>query len=118
MDYYKNYTFCEEGCVYIEYDYVNRKVHCQCVVKTEIDNKIDNIKFYGNMLLNNFFKLDRFSNVKILKCFKLVFSKIGQKKNFGSYTLIIIIIIFIVLMILFYINFKNEILRIFNIMGI
>ena len=115
MDYYKNYTFCEEGCVYIEYDYVNRKVHCQCVVKTEIDNKIDNIKFYGNMFLNNFFKLDRFSNVKILKCFKLVFSKIGQNKNFGSYTLIIIIIIFIVLMILFYINFKNEILRIFNI---
>ena len=96
MDYYKNDTFCEEGCVYIEYDYANRKV------------------YYGNMILNNFFKLESFSNVKILKCCKLVFSKIGQKKNFGSYTLIIIIIIFIVLMILFYINFKNEILRIFN----
>jgi hypothetical protein len=66
------------------------------------------------MILNNFFKFDRFSNVKILKCFKLVFSKIGQKKNFGSYILIIIIIIFIVLMILFYINFKKEIVRIFN----
>ena len=114
MDYYKNVTFCEEGCVYIEYDYANRKVHCQCGVKAEIDNNIDNIKYYGNMILNNFFKLDRFSNVKILKCFKLVFSKIGQNKNFGSYIFIIIIGIFIVLMILFYINFKNEIIRIFN----
>jgi len=114
MNYYKNTTFCEEGCAYIEYDYVNRKVHCQCDVKTEIDNNIDNIKFYGNMILNNFFKLDSFSNVKILKCFKLVFSKIGQNKNFGSYILIIIIMIFISLMILFYVNFKNEILRIFN----
>ena len=114
MKYYKNITFCEEGCSYIEYDYTNRKVHCQCGVKTEIDNNIDNIKFYGNMILNNFFKLDRFSNVKILKCFKLVFSKIGQNKNFGSYILIIIIMIFIALMILFYINFKNEIIRIFN----
>ena len=114
MDYYKNNTYCEEGCVYIAYDYANRKVHCQCYVKTEIDNNIGNIKFYGNLILNNFFKFDRFSNVKILKCFKLVFSKIGQKKNYGSYILIIIIIIFIVLMILFYINFKKEILRIFN----
>ena len=114
MDYYKNNTYCEEGCVYIEYDYDNRKVHCQCEVKTEIDNNIENIKFYGNMFLNNFFKFDSFSNVKILKCFKLVFSKIGQKNNFGSYTFIIIIMIFIVLMILFYINFKKEILRIFN----
>lgn len=114
INYYKNKTFCEEGCVYIEYDYTNRKVHCQCGVKTEIDNNIDNIKFYGNLILNNFFKLDRFSNVKILKCFKLVFSKIGQKTNFGSYIFIVIIIIFIVLMILFYLNFKNGILRMFN----
>jgi hypothetical protein len=113
MDYYKNNTYCEEGCVYIAYDYANRKVHCQCYVKTEIDNNIGNIKFYGNLILNNFFKFDRFSNVKILKCFKLVFSKIGQNKNFGSYILIIIIMIFIALMILFYINFKNEIIRIF-----
>jgi len=35
-NYYKNYEFCEEGCSYIEYDFIGEKVHCECLIKRSI----------------------------------------------------------------------------------
>ena len=102
LDYYINISFCEEGCTYKSYDYINKKVECECGVKEEIDNNIDNVKFYANLLYSNFFEIESFSNIKVLKCFKLVFSRLGETKNYGSYILILLVIIFIIIMILFY----------------
>jgi hypothetical protein len=114
MNYYQNKTFCEEGCTYKEYDYNQAKVKCECSIKTEFNKDIDNIKFYSNLLINTFFKIDHFSNIVVLKCYKLVFSKLGQDKNYGSCIFLFIIAVYIILMIFFYLNFKSEILRIFN----
>ena len=114
MNYYKNTTFCEEGCTYKEYDYKEGKVKCECFVKTDFDKDIDNIKFYSNLVLNTFFKIEQFSNIKVLKCYKLVFSKLGQEKNYGSCIFLFILAVYIILIIFFYLNFKSEVLRIFN----
>ena len=115
LDYYKNMTFCEEGCTYKSYNYTNKRVQCECNINNEINNNIDNIKFYGNFLLSSFYKIENFSNIKILKCFKLVFSKSGQIKNIGSYIFIVLILINIILLVLFCKDGKNQLLIIINI---
>ena len=114
LNYYQNITFCEEGCTYKEYDYAESKVKCECNIKTEFDKDILNVRFYSNLVLNTFFKIEHFSNIMVLKCYKLVFSKEGQDKNYGSCIFLFIIASYIILMIFFYVNFKSEVLRIFN----
>ena len=114
-DYFKNMAFCEEGCVYMHYDYLYGKVQCECLIKNNITENIDNIKFYGTLFFSNFLELENFSNIEVVKCFKLVFSKLGQIYNYGSYLFIILTFIFLILMILFYIKGKNQISDIMNI---
>ena len=114
-NYYQNLSLCEEGCTYKKYDYTYKKIQCECIIKTEMDENINDIEFYGNILVSSLMNIENYSNIKLLKCFKLVFSKLGQKNNIGSIIFIIIIIIFIVLMILFFIYFKKLIIRILNI---
>ena len=114
LDYYKNISFCEEGCTYKIYDYINRKVQCECKIKNDIDNNIDNIKFYCNLLLSNFFEIEKFSNIKVIKCFKLIFSKTGQIINIGSYIFIILILIYIILIFLYCKNGKKQFSSIIN----
>ena len=59
-------------------------------------------------------KIHHFSNIIVLKCYKLVFSKLGQEKNYGSCIFLFILSVYVILMIFFYLNFKSEVLRIFN----
>ena len=87
-DYYENISLCEGSCIYSKYDYITYRIKCECQVKNElkISNEIDEDNF-----LQKFVDLDDFSNIKVLKCFKLVFSKKGQTHNIGSYFYLIII---------------------------
>ena len=68
-DYYENISLCEGSCIYSKYDYIIHRVKCECPVKNElkISNEIDEYNF-----LHKFADLDNFSNIKVLKCFKLL----------------------------------------------
>ena len=114
IDYYKNKSFCEEGCTYIGYDCTYEKVQCECQIKNETYNNIDGIKFHGNFFISTFFSKENFSNMKVIKCFKLVFSLYGQKMNFGSYIFIVFSLIYIVLMFLFCKNGKKKFFEIID----
>ena len=115
-DYFKNLSFCEENCTYKQYNYIYEKVQCECIIKEdEIKSNINNIKFYGNLFFSSFLDIEKFSNIKVIKCFKLVFSKIGQTNNYGSYIFILFIFIFFILLALFYIYAKKQLFQIINI---
>jgi hypothetical protein len=110
-DYFEDISLCEDGCTYEGYDYTIQKAKCECNVKEEIEVKENqNIKkeFFSS------FSFDSFSNFKVLKCFKLVFSIIGQKNNKGSYIFIVVIFVCIILNILFHINQMRNIAKIFR----
>ena len=113
-DYFKNITFCEEACTYKSYDYANEKVQCVCVIKELMNEKINNIKFYGSLFFTTFLNLKDFSNIEVIACYKLVFSKLGQIRNYGSYLFIFFIFFFLICMIIFHINGKNQITKIIN----
>ena len=113
-DFYKNKSFCEEGCTYKNYDYTYEKVQCECQTKTELNNNINDVKFYSNSFSSAFFTLENFSNIKVIKCLKLVFSLLGQTMNIGSYIFIVFTLIYVILIILFCKDGKKKFLEIIN----
>ena len=110
-DYFEDISLCEDGCTYEGYDYTIQKAKCECNVKEEIEvkeNQNTKKEFFSS------FSFDSFSNFKVLKCFKLVFSIIGQKNNKGSYIFIVVIFLCIILNIIFHINQMRNIAKIFR----
>ena len=109
-DFYdSNITLCEDTCEYKEFYIISLKARCECDIKTEVKSNVQ-VKFAPNKVIENFYKIEKYTNIKAIACFKLVFSLKGQKNNYGSYTIIGIAIIFITLMIINFgtINTKIE----------
>ena len=112
--YNENIILCEDNCDYKNYNIVINKVQCEC----KIDQKIDQINGKSNFAIRtlpkDFFNKNYFSNLKVMKCYKLFFNIPEQVKNIGSYILFISIICFIILIILFYYNHKIKIFRLID----
>ena len=112
-----NMSLCENNCDYEGYDTINKKALCKCEVKMKF-SLISEIKNNKNQLLNNFIDLENSLNIKIMKCYFVLFSKIGLIKNIGSYIILSIILLNIILLIFFIIKgyklFKNKINHILN----
>ena len=103
-DYYISMDFCEENCEYVSFDYEHYRVNCSCSIKTSINNEA-NATFSTNSISSDsdFYNLYSNSNILVFKCFKLVFSKKGFSKNWGSYFALLIIIIQIILTIFYFV---------------
>jgi len=105
-DFYNpNITLCEESCEYQSFDVDTSKVNCECETKTEVNSDVSETSFNPNILIENFYSFEKYTNYKVLKCYELAFNSEKLKKNAGSYILIIISIIFIIIM---SINLKNQ----------
>jgi hypothetical protein len=74
---YENYSFCEENCTFIGYNYEENTVNCSCNVKEEVSE--DYSKFNINQFSKKVFSVFSDSNIKVIKCYKLVFNL--NKKN-------------------------------------
>ena len=106
-DFYENVSLCENDCDYKGYDLEKKRVQCECPVKEELIVEEGENK----NILENFFDGSNFSNIKLLKCFKLVFSAKGQKNNKGSIIFLCLIFSLIILGLIFAINQDKFIIR-------
>ena len=107
--YLPNISICEEECQYEELDLELLKAQCTCNVKTEI--KTDNqVKFKPNKIIEDFYKIEKYTNIKIGMCYKKVFNLNIFKKNYGNYIILIIGFIFIVLMGFNLINLRRKVM--------
>ena len=90
----KNMTLCESDCFYSSYNKILKKVECNCAVKYRIKNvyeiQIDKEKLIARLNIKNLI------NIKVLKCYKKLFTKNGFLYNIGSYIFLSIILIYIV----------------------
>ena len=77
------------------------QVKCSCDVK-ESSSFFENIKIDKAKLYENFIDIKNIANINILICFKVLFSKNGLIKNYGSYSLMIIMTIHFIIIIIFY----------------
>ena len=95
-----NMTLCEENCKLIEYNYDNKKAGCSCDVKTKISS-VENVKFDKKKLFDNFIKIKNFINIKVVKCYKKVFTMKNIKNNIGFFIIISIFILYFITLLIF-----------------
>jgi len=93
-------TQCDEGCSFKNVNLDQKQLQCQCPIKN--DFKISKLEFDKKDFINSFYKVRKYSNFKVVKCFKLIFSKKGQFMNYGSFFLTFIVILFLISQIIFH----------------
>ena len=98
-------TSCQKGCEYSKYNLEKKQLKCECDITPEINIEPEKEnKFSGKMLYKGFYDVLKYSNVKILKCYKLVFSYEGEKGNYGSILMVSLISIYIIFDCIFFFN--------------
>ena len=109
----RNIYLCQDGCEFILYNETSKRSKCNCNIQNEptITN-IKDIIFDKKQLVNNFLLTSlKYSNFKVMKCYKLIFSLNGQIGNIGSYILLSIIFILIILMICYYFKGNRQLYK-------
>ena len=101
-----NKTVCEEGCDFEEYDYINEKAKCSCKVKLSLSSFSD-IKINKTKLYQNFIDIKNIANIKIMVCYKQLFSIDGIIHNIAFYSILSIIIFHFITIIVFYYSQKK-----------
>ena len=97
-----NLSICENNCTLNGYDNENKKVSCECEVKSKI-SLISEIIDNDEILSNNFTNGDKStSNIVTMKCVYTLFSKDGLLTNLGNYILLFSIILFLISIIIVY----------------
>ena len=102
-----NATFCEESCTYQGINTENKKVSCSCEVQNNI--KDDNPNFDREKFFENFYKIEDYTNYKVLYCYKLVFSKKGIINNICFYIFIVLVLLFLVSMVINLLKYLKKI---------
>ena len=109
-----NKTVCQENCFFSKYDYNTSKAKCSCDI-VESSSSFANIKIDKSKLLKNFLDIRNIANINLLACYKILFSKKGIIKNYGSYSIMAIITMHFIIIIIFYMkNLNKTIRKVFN----
>ena len=89
----KNMSLCEENCIFVEYNYTNKKAKCSCDIKLKIPEVYD-IKFNKNDFLKSFIEVKNIINLNVMKCYKEVWKLHNLKKNYGCFIISFIILFY------------------------
>jgi hypothetical protein len=94
-------SLCEEDCELKGIDKTNQKAICKCNIKINFFNIseiiIDKERFY-----DSFVNINNIANIKVMKCYHILFTKDGLIFNIGFFIIIPIIILKLLSIILFY----------------
>ena len=119
-DYFnENINICDKDCTFSHYDPQTKMYTCKCKIqivgKESGENGTKTQDTYVNKTLpESFYKMQKNSNIEVIKCSSQVFSSSGQKKNFGSYCLITCFAGFLVTVIVYFVNGKESLNLIFK----
>ena len=101
--------FCQNDC---QYQSINSEIlyaKCECSASSNTGIDFDTKEFSGIEIITSFYDVIKYSNFLVLKCYKLAFSSIGIKNNFGFIIMIIFICFLIIMMIIFLFTGMNTI---------
>ena len=96
-----NKIICQEDCDFSNYDYNTHEAICSCNVK-ESSSSFGNMNINKEKIYEKFIDIKNIVNIKIMICYKVLFSKKGLIHNIPFYSIIIIIIFHILTILIFY----------------
>ena len=108
--YYNNdQTQCQAGCDFSDYVFEIQKLKCECnITKTQINDEIkigdDGLK----SLYKSFYDVLKYSNYKVLKCYKLAFSWNNFYKNIGTILVLVYFVIYLTFLLIYVFKEKDE----------
>ena len=93
---------CQDNCVFSNYVLDTKYINCSCNVykqKTKEFKKVDKLNYHT--FLQSFYYVLKYSNYKILQCYKLVFVKTVFSENKGSIFILILFILYLICLIMY-----------------
>ena len=85
----ENNNLCEENCQFLNYNETIKMFTCNCSIKKNMNDTSNNFEIKPMIIPDDFYqKKETYSNIKVFKCAKTVFSLQGQKLNIGSYIIL------------------------------
>jgi len=114
IDYYYNNEEirCQPNCRFSEYSFEKQNLKCECDIENNEIN-FENNNFNPKNIYKSFYDVLKYSNYKVLKCYKLAFSFNIFKNNMGNIISIVFIIFFLILLFIYFIEgittLKNDI---------
>ena len=102
-------TQCQPNCQFSNYSLETEKIKCECnAINSEINTEQKSQDSESKLIYKSFYDVLKFSNYKVLKCYKLAFNSIIFKNNKGNYIVIILFAIYIISFIAYLMKGKKE----------
>ena len=107
-------TQCQPGCQFSDYSLEAKNLKCECNVEnTEINfdnNNNDNKKneIGSKSIYKSFYDILKFSNYKVLKCYKLAFSLNIFKNNKGNFLVLVFFTVYLVFLVIYFMKGTTE----------
>ena len=94
-------TLCQSNCKFSDYSMESQYLKCECDISNSEINTNEIKKFKPNTLYQSFYDILKFSNYKVLKCYKLAFSINSVTINKGSIIAIILFSLYLLFLIIY-----------------
>ena len=91
---------CQENCEFSSYDIQKRYLECSCKIEEKIDT-IDYEKFNPKKMYQSFYDVLKYSNYKVICCYKLVFNKDNFNYNKGCWIIFILFILYLTQLVIY-----------------
>ena len=105
--YYNEDAQCQSNCYFSGYFLGSQYINCTCNI--DKDKNVKEEEFRPEKIYESFFEVLKYSNYRILKCYKLLGNKRILTKNIGNIILIIFFIIYLICLITYFIKGINPI---------
>ena len=110
VNYYFNNdeTQCQPNCQFSDYSVETQDLKCECnIVSSEIDVE-KKPEIGSKSIYKSFYDVLKFSNYKVLKCYKLAFNLNIFQNNKGNFIAIVYFVIYLTFLIIYFIKGKAE----------
>ena len=106
--YYNDDTACQSNCKFSDYLTESQYLKCECDITNSEINPSKAESFNAKDIYQSFFDVLKYSNYKVLKCGKLIFSIDSVTKNLGSILSIGLFVIFFIFLIFYFLLGINQ----------